>query len=439
MKQLTKIWSSNHFQSAFALFASAAIALFSFMLLARGMEKEAFGQWTLYLTLLTFFDMVKSGIVQSALVKFASGGNKSEKAVKIASSWLLNIISVLILSAMSLLVLWTGYFTAKGIVWFLIFYPIYSIASMPFYYFVWNNQVHLDFKKVARIRIVNALLFLLFCAYVFTTNAGLNVLVLLHTAAFLLASILAVVWKGTGITSLKRASKSAIQEYLAFGKFHALAFLGSNLLKSSDVFLINWFLGPVFVAVYSVPLRLLEIVEMPIKSIVNVMFPSLSSHDNKGDKVALKNSVEKYLGVLTLAYLPFMAFLWVMADFLVEFVGGQQYASAGSIFKIFLAFGLFLPFDRITGVALDAIGNSKMNFYKVLVMALVNIIGDVIVLHYFGSLEMVAVVTVINVFAGMVFGYYLVKKHIGISLSSVMQQGIYTIKSTFYSLQNRVL
>ena len=124
--KLNKILSGNHFHSALALGGSSALALLSFLLLARGMSKESFGQWTIYLTLLTFVDMVKSGIVQSALVKYASGLDKEGKAIKIASSWTLNITATLVVSVLLLSLLWLDVFQVEGVVYFLIFYPIYN-------------------------------------------------------------------------------------------------------------------------------------------------------------------------------------------------------------------------------------------------------------------------------------------------------------------------
>jgi O-antigen/teichoic acid export membrane protein len=207
-----------------------------------------------------------------------------------------------------------------------------------------------------------------------------------------------------------------------------LAFLGSNLLKSFDTFIISFILGPVSVAFYNVPLRLVEVIEMPLKSALNVGFPKFSALHNKGCKNKLNIIVGEYIGVLTFLYLPFMVMLFFFAEELILLTGGEQYIAATPIFQIFIVYGLIIPFDRITGVVLDAVGKPKLNSRKVFYMALTNIVGDIIVLNLFDSLEPVAIVTVLNVIVGAFVGFYLVSKNIGFKLSHISIGAIKNLK-----------
>ena len=212
-------------------------------------------------------------------------------------------------------------------------------------------------------------------------------------------------------------------QFISFAKYHTLAFLGSNLLKSSDVFLIGAFLGPTAIAIYSIPLRLVQLVETPLKSAIAVAFPILAGHDNKNDKKALSATLEEYIGVLTILYVPFMAILYLLSKPLVLLIGGDEYADSVIIFQVFLIYGLFLPFDRLTGITLDAMGMPQLNFYKVLIMASVNIIGDLMVIYFFESLEFIAVITVTNVLAGVFVGYVMVKRKIELQLKNILKRG----------------
>ena len=126
-----------------------------------------------------------------------------------------------------------------------------------------------------------------------------------------------------------------------------------------------------------------------------------------------------------------MVALFLLSDVLILFVGGEKYIDATPIFQIFLIYGLFLPFDRLTGIALDAIGKPKLNFYKVLIMAIVNIVGDFIALYFFKSLELVALVTVFNVLAGIVAGYILIKRNINIEILPLLKNGCHVIINYF--------
>lgn len=435
MIKLKKILSSKHGLSVITQFGASFIALISFMILARTFAKENFGQWVLYLSLITFVDMIKSGMVQSAYIKYASGMKGSRFMAFQGSSWVLNIIATMLVSVLTVLVYFLDFFEMEGVLMFLLFYPIYAICSMPFNYYLWNSQIQMRFDKVAKGRVLNAFLFLIVCVLSLFMQMTVFELVVSHSISFFSISLFLIAAKQSGIRSITSANKKDLKKYWNFGKFHSLAFLGSNLLKSSDTFLIGGFLGPVFVAVYSIPLRLVELIEMPLKGAVSVAYPVFSAHHNKEDLTGLRASLEQYIGVLTLLYVPFMLSLYWWSDELVALVGGAAYSDTGNIFRIFLIYGLFLPFDRLTGIVLDATGKPRLNFYKVFIMAAVNIIGDVIALYFFNSLEIVALITIGNVIAGMMVGYYLSKKELNISVRSIFQSGFTAIIKSINQLK----
>ena len=64
-------------------------------------------------------------------------------------------------------------------------------------------------------------------------------------------------------------------------------------------------------------------------------------------------------------------------------------------------------------------------------MAIVNIVGDFIALYFFKSLELVALVTVFNVLAGIVAGYILIKRNINIEILPLLKNGCHVIINYF--------
>ena len=66
---LKKIIHSKHTQAFIEQAGTSGVAVLSFIILARVLTKQDFGQWALSLTLLTFVDMIKSGVVKTALIK----------------------------------------------------------------------------------------------------------------------------------------------------------------------------------------------------------------------------------------------------------------------------------------------------------------------------------------------------------------------------------
>ena len=108
-----------------------------------------------------------------------------------------------------------------------------------------------------------------------------------------------------------------------------------------------------------------------------------------------------------------------------------MYSDSVMIFQLLIVYSIFLPFDRLTGVALETMGLPKLNLYKVLVMVFINVIGDILVLYYYQSLELVVIISFISVFAGIIAGYILVKRRIGINLKSILYAGLDSVSSIF--------
>ena len=438
---LNKMFHNNHIQSAFAQIGTAVLAFVSFVILARWFTKSEFGIWIIYLTLITFLDMTKAGMVQTALIKYTSGASEREKKEFLGSSWLINLSLVGVIGVLCYSTLLLGFINWESINLFLFYYPIYSLVSMPFYYFNWVNQAAGNFRQITFIRLLNSSLFLFAVVARISFEYTIEDLISLHILVFTATSLFLVFSGKVVVKSVLFATKKSVKRIVAYGKYHALAFLGSNLLKSSDIMLIGFVLGPISVAIYSIPLRLIEIIEMPLKSCVQVAFPAFSKYDNQNKSTYLKEVVERYIGSLSILYIPFMFGLFFFSEHIVHLVGGDKYTNSVGIFRIFLVYGLFLPFDRLTGISLDAIGKPRINFYKVLVMALVNIVGDLAALYYFKSLELAAWVTVATVLTGMLVGFLMVKKHVGIDLKGILingQNGLKMFVQNMVSKKNRI-
>ncbi|MDC0230568.1 oligosaccharide flippase family protein [Aureispira] len=431
-----KIFYSNHVQSAIAQFGSSVIAIVSFMILARTLPQVTFGEWGLYLTLSSFVELLKSGFVATGFIKYSSGTSKAAKGELLGSSWVLNLGAILVIFTFNYSVYLTGYFDMDSIILFLLFYPLFTIVSMPYYYFIWNSQIALKMNRIAAIKIFNALLFLVACISSIYMSLDLQMLVLLYILSFAFSSLVCLIIGGTGVLKIRLATRARLKQLFLYGRFHMLVFLGSNLLRSSDIFLISAFLGPKAVAIYLIPQRLWMMVVMPLASAIRVGFPVFSANHNSNNTSALKYNIEKYIGALTLLYIPFAFLLFISADYLVLAIGGEKYMAAATLFRIFLVYCIFVPFDQIMGISLDAVDKPDKNFIKVTVMAIVNILGDLIVLFLYKDIELVAWVTMGTTLSGSIAGYIMLRKIVPIELNLMFKVGYNVIKGyvfTFFS------
>lgn len=419
---------------------TAALGLLGFLLLTRGLEKSLFGDWVLYTSLATFFDLLRFGLTSTALVRFASGGSSEQKKAYLGTSFKIGLYAVLALAVLLWFILFlTDYFELRmnnGYYLFLQYYPILAILNLS-----WNNSVSYfqagqNFKSILVIRLMNVGTFVLFLIvnHLFL-RWGIMEILYAHLVCNLLPSILVFVKKWDGLLYIKRATKETLSEMLNFGKFSMGTLVGSSLLRSADTFIIGLspVLGSVGIAQYAIPLKLTDLLGIPLRSFTVTAFPKMSKLSLDGKINEFRDVFYSYSGAVTFLFIPVAIGGFIFAEPLVWILGGDQYKDSipllANIFRIFSVYSILLPLDRFTGVALDSINLPKMNFYKVVVMTSANIIGDLVAVFVFQSLQAVALVTVVFTLIGIFIGYYYLNREIKVNVLRVASGGVVFFKS----------
>jgi O-antigen/teichoic acid export membrane protein len=235
--------------------------------------------------------------------------------------------------------------------------------------------------------------------------------------------VLALGWAGAG--SLRRRSRACVAELAHFGKYSVGSYVGSNLLRSSDTFIISYLLGPALLAVYNLAGRFMEIIEIPLRSFVATAMPAMSAAFNQGKLPEVARLLRKNAGMLTWAFIPLILGTIVLADIPIYLIGGAKYQStqAANLLRIGMVLALLFPIDRFVGVTLDVVNQPRLNMVKVFLMLAVNVVGDVTALLLFGNIYGVAVASLPTGLVGFVFGYVQLKKHLPLSLRAIMATG----------------
>ena len=459
--KIIQLLKNDNFLSLASNLSVAVFGFLSFLLLVRTLKAELFGEWVLYITAGNFIEMLRFGITRTAIIRFLSGAENSERHRLIGSNWVISFVVTLMIAV----ILWIIYglfpetITHSGYSLFFIWYPVLSFLNLPFNNALSILQADQKFDKILIIRLLNVGLFVLFLALNFIWfHFGLMEILFVHLGVNLLTSLISLVLRWDGIRYFFKTTRESRKTLLDFGKYTTGTLIGSNLLKSSDTFIIGLspFLGTVGVAFYSVPLKLTEILEIPLRSYVATAFPKMSKASilNKIDEV--KKIYYSYAGGLTYMLLPIIILGLIFAEEFVVILGGKEYIETAGIFRIFCIYGLFLPIDKLTGVALDSINRPRKNFYKVVYMATANILGDSIVIfvvsrfllgtalitmlfgpaelnliHEIGidfafikTLELVAVVTIFFTLIGVIVGFHYLNAEIGITKKRLFTDGL---------------
>ncbi|MDA9564292.1 oligosaccharide flippase family protein, partial [Flavobacteriales bacterium] len=168
------------------------------------------------------------------------------------------------------------------------------------------------------------------------------------------------------------SSDSYVVDLFNFGKFT----LGTNICSMVNKNIGEWIIGGVLgvgaVAIYNPAMRISSLVEIPLSTTAQIMYPELIKRLKKQGVKGISLLYQKSIGVVVLCIFPMVVLSWLYADEIVVFVAGEQYRESAGLLKIAMLGGLFLPFVRQFGVLLNAMGKMNWNFYFMLSVTIVS-------------------------------------------------------------------
>jgi len=425
-------FKNRHFLALISSVFMSASGLLIFVLLLRSMKINEMGYWIFFQTAFTLFDTFRAGFLQTALIKFYSGATKKRAAEVLGSVWLL---ATLITSGWFILTLpalfFIHYIGDNSIKIVIEWAPIIFLITLPTTISTWRLQSDQKFDKLLYLGMISqGILIFLILGLIFMDKMDIENLLYANGVMCLITSCVCLFSGWSGLKYFRMFSKSCSKELYNFGKFSVGTSISSNLLRSSDVFMINFLLGAIYVPIYNVAQRLMEVVEIPLRSLLVTGMPELSAAFNQNRKKDLVDIMEKYSGMLTLVLVPAAVLAVLLADIPVAIIGGGKYlgTEAANIFRIFMVLSILYPIDRFTGVTLDIIHQPKRNFFKVLLMLVVNVIGNYVGVQIFGNLYGIVFSTVLSFAAGMLYGYTSLKEFLSFNLKEIIVTGFQGLK-----------
>lgn len=441
---VNKIIKNHNFLSLAANFSTAMMGLLSFVILTRTLSLDDFGKWVLFTTPTSLIDMLRFGLTREATVRYMSSINESDKKYLLGSSWFIGILTIIIIGFIlyTFALLFPSTISKYGYELLFHWYPVFALANLPWNY-AWSIlQANLDFGKIFLIRFFNLSSFIIsifIIYYIKGKNMCVYDVLLVYIITNSLTSIFCIIKKWTGIHYIKYISRKRINEIVSYGKFSMASKIGSSLLKSADSFIISFssYCGPTGVALYAIPLKFVEILEIPLRSFVSTSFPKLSKASIDNNMKEFKRLFYSYAGSTSVLLIFVAIFTFIFNKYLILILGGKQYTThiegLSMVMFAFIIYGIMLPIDRFTGVALDSLNKPQKNFYKIIYMASANILGDIIAifgmhklfpeLSVTSLLFFVAIASIIFTIAGLLIGFKYLQQEVDVNYKEIYKTG----------------
>jgi O-antigen/teichoic acid export membrane protein len=138
------------------------------------------------------------------------------------------------------------------------------------------------------------------------------------------------------------------------------------------------------VAIYNPAVRISNLVEVPTLAIAGVFFPQVAQKLKERGKEGVRDIYIKSVSLILALTLPMVLPLYIFAELAITIIFGKEYIEAASILRVTLFYTLIIPFNRQFGTVMDGIKKPKLNFYLLIMVAVLNVAFNFYLLQMFG-------------------------------------------------------
>lgn len=413
--------------------SGALIGMLTLTLLFRNLSLNEMGEYSFFLTVLLFFDTFRSGFLSTAFISFYAGVGEEKRDQIAGAAWVIAIcITTVFLVLNGAAYFFVDRIEDSSIRLFLQYFGVIYLFSLPFFMANCVLQAKQQFDKLLLLNLVNQGSLMLFI--VVTIMIGkLSVVhvIYCYMASNLLSSGMATICKWTLISKVWSSSKVYIIQLFNFGKYSVGTSITATLMNLSGTFIIKFLLGAPALAIYNAGSKLIQIVELPLRSVVFAAMPTMSETYNRGDRAGVLRMSQKYIGLFSLALLPVCILTIFFADYAILLLAGEKYVytEAPNILRIYMIITLIYPAERFLALTIDVFRLPKINFIKVVIMVVVGVLSSFIAVYLTRNIYAIMLSSAVSIVIGLVFGFVaLARNNLTIPLWGILQLSFIEIR-----------
>lgn len=400
----------------------------TFFMLVRMLSEADFGAWTLFLSSITILEIVRSGLVQNALIKYVSGAEPDEHPEIIAASSLITLIltGACIFVNLGFALVLPKLWNSPQLVSVFYIYNIAFILSGVVSQFNCIEQANLKFKGIfvsSFIRSAVFFFYILVC-YVLELEVTLVYLVIIQIIALLISLLASYHYAKPYLMFKLRKGSVWTKKLFNYGKYSFGTSVSAILANTIDQMMLGALISPNAAGAFNIAIRITNLIDIPTNAIAAIVFPQSAKRIETEGIAAVKYLYEKSVGTLLAILFPGILFLYIFSDFVVEMISGTKYPETIPLLHITLVYCILIPYGRQVGTILDSIGKTRLNFFLVLMTATINLGLNYPLIELMG-ITGVAYASLFAGIIGFIVAQITLKKLLGVN---VLNTFVYAIK-----------
>lgn len=285
---------------------------------------------------------------------------------------------------------------------------IFTTIGVEWVYIINEEYAYITFRRIAFQLISMVLLFTLvkdendvivYCAISVFANAGANILNVFNVRKYCKLRIVKDVEWGRHLKPIMIIFASTV---------------AVKIYTSSDTVMLGFFCGDHEVGLYSVAVKIYNVLKPLLSAISVVSIPRLAAYAGKNDMVSYQRTAKQIFSSLLVIILPAVVGLFMLSENAILFLSGAEYIDANLSLKLLsvaVAFSIFSSFYN--QCALIPMKLEKSFLVATIVSACVNIGLNFVLIPLFGQ-NGAAFTTVVSEFVSMFMCYMAARKKVRI-------------------------
>jgi len=369
-------------------FSGTFLNLVIFFILVRLLNKNDYGVWAIFLQTIAILEIIRNGLIQSALIRFMAGSEKSEHGEIFSAS--LSISGTITAAIIILNFIFAGPLSralqAPEMESMLYLYNIVFLFSGMLSQFNCIEQANLRYTGVFISGLIrqSILCSFLIVSLLFNITTSLYSLVWVQLAGAMISSGVSWLFVRRFVHFTFSISTKWIKKILHYGKYSFATSLSSILSGTIDQWMLSGMISPSAAGSFNIAVRIGNLIDIPTNAMATIVFPQSARRIVTEGKDAIKYLYEKSVGTILAMVIPGILFIYIFDDLIIKLLAGEQYADTIPILNITLLYCIFGPFGRQTGVILDSIGKTRVTFIIVLVNTCIILTLNYILIGKFG-------------------------------------------------------